>query len=85
MSTRGKRKGESTDEVSGQGGVPGRHHYEYAESNQGTTDADGSKSSNNECGQAHAQRPPDAGTIRRRSAKESATRAMGDRSNRSAD
>jgi hypothetical protein len=34
MSTRGKRKGESTDEVNGQGGVPGRHHYEYAESNQ---------------------------------------------------
>jgi hypothetical protein len=72
MSTRGKKKGESTDEASGQGGVPVRRHYEYApsESNQGTTQAARSKSSNNDCGQAHAQRPPDAGAIRKRSVKE---------------
>ena len=73
MSTRGKRKGESTDEVSGQGGVPGRHHYEYAppETNeQGTTDTVRSAASIDAHGQAHVQRPPDSGAVKARSVKE---------------
>jgi len=60
MRTPRKKTGESTDAPSGDPGVPGRHHYEYAppeSKEQGQTD---------EAGSEHAPRPPDAGAVKTR-------------------
>jgi hypothetical protein len=73
MRTRKRKKGESTDEASGQQGVSGRHHYEYAPAEskeQGKTDAVRSAASIDAHGQAHVQRPPDSGAVKARSVKE---------------
>jgi hypothetical protein len=73
MSTRKRKKGESTDEASSQQGVPGRHHYEYAPpetKEQGKMDAVRSAASIDAHGQVHAQRPADSGAVKARSVKE---------------